>query len=141
MPRKNAGRIVTLAARRSSLIYCCSRQPEKERKRGKKERKNGRWGRSKNQLTCLSFHILEQNEVAKLSAMKTETEKQDAAKHEWFTISEVAAYFQISPKTVRKWVYERKLRHYKVGGLVRIHVSDVKKFPVIVPTAQERLAA
>ena len=58
---------------------------------------------------------------------------------EWHTIDDVAAYFQTTPKTVRKWIYERRLRYYKVGGLVRIHKNDLKKFPVLVPTTNEIL--
>ncbi len=60
-------------------------------------------------------------------------------KTEWLTVDDAAVHFQTSSKTVRKWLYERRLRYYKVGGLVRIHRSDLKKFPVLFPTANEIL--
>ena len=56
---------------------------------------------------------------------------------EWLKIEEVAEYYQTTPKTVRKWLYERKLRFYKVGGLVRIHKKDVENFPVPKPSMKE----
>lgn len=76
--------------------------------------------------------------------MKTPSGKQNdpnsrAGKADWLTVDDAAAHFQTTPKTVRKWLYERRLRYYKVGGLVRIHRNDIKNFPVLVPTANERL--
>lgn len=59
---------------------------------------------------------------------------------EWLTVEEVANYFSTKPKTVRKWLYERKLRYYKVGGLVRIHKNDLGKFPVRVPTKDDLMS-
>ena len=58
---------------------------------------------------------------------------------EWLTIDDVAAHFQTTPKTVRKWLYERKMRYYKVGGLVRIHRTDLKNYPICIPPASEVL--
>lgn len=58
---------------------------------------------------------------------------------EWLTVWEVAAHFHVSPKTVRKWLYERKLRYYKVGGAVRINRRDVERFPTPVKSIDEML--
>ena len=69
--------------------------------------------------------------------IKTVSTTEKNLNKEWLTIDECAEHFRARPKTVRKWLYERKLRYYKVGGLVRIHVSDVKAFPVCIPTANE----
>jgi excisionase family DNA binding protein len=48
----------------------------------------------------------------------------------WYTIENVADFFQTSPKTVRKWIYEKKLNYFKIGGLVRIHKKDMESFPI-----------
>ena len=62
-----------------------------------------------------------------------------ASPKEWLTVDDAAAHFQTTAKTVRKWIYERRLRYYKVGGLVRIHRNDLKNFPILFPTANEIL--
>ncbi len=63
----------------------------------------------------------------------------EIAKTEWLTVDDAALHFKTSPKTIRKWLYERRLRYYKIGGLVRIHHNDLKNFPTLVPTAKEIL--
>ena len=59
----------------------------------------------------------------------------------WLTIEEVADYYRTKPKTVRKWLYERKLRYYKIGGLVRINRIDLDNFPKKVSAARELFEA
>lgn len=44
------------------------------------------------------------------------------------TIAEVAKYFQCSIRTVRKWVFEGKIKHTKLIGLVRFKKEDVEKW-------------
>ena len=56
---------------------------------------------------------------------------------EWMTIEDVGRHFKVSPKTVRKWLYQRKLRFYKIGGVVRIRREDVERFPMPVESVED----
>ena len=71
--------------------------------------------------------------------VKNRDQNEKTDKTEWLTVEDVAIHFQTTSKTVRKWLYERRLRYYKVGGLVRIHRNDLKNFPILLPTANEIL--
>jgi len=60
-------------------------------------------------------------------------------RREWLTVREVASHFGVSPKTVRKWMYERRLRYYRIGGVVRVRWEDVERFPMPVETLEDVL--
>lgn len=41
------------------------------------------------------------------------------------SVDEVGRALKKSPKTIRNWIYEGKLRWFKVGGSVRVAESEV----------------
>jgi excisionase family DNA binding protein len=43
------------------------------------------------------------------------------------TINEVAGRLRLKPRTVRRWVFLRKIEYVKVGGTVRIPESEIKR--------------
>ena len=47
---------------------------------------------------------------------------------ELLTIDDVAALFQVSPKTVRRWIQAGDLPAAKLGNQWRIDVLDAKRF-------------
>lgn len=42
------------------------------------------------------------------------------------TVAEVAARVQCHPHTVRRWIWDRKLRAVKIGDLVRVPEDEIK---------------
>ncbi len=40
---------------------------------------------------------------------------------------EVASYYRVSIQTVRRWIWEGKLKAIKVGGVIRIHYKEALK--------------
>lgn len=42
-------------------------------------------------------------------------------------IDEAASVLGLSPKTVRKWLWERKISSVKVGGAVRISEKEIAR--------------
>ena len=52
---------------------------------------------------------------------------------EYLTVSDVAELFQVNPQTVRRWIWEGKLPHVKVGGTVRIPKSGLDSMIAFKP--------
>ena len=48
--------------------------------------------------------------------------------HIYWTIPQVMAEFQVSDRTVRRWLAEGILKGTRVGGVVRIHKEEIEKF-------------
>ena len=44
-----------------------------------------------------------------------------------FRIERAAEILDVSPKTLRKWWYERRIQIIKVGGSVRIAASEIER--------------
>ena len=51
-----------------------------------------------------------------------------ADRHRIFSFNEAAEYLGVSPRTLRTWIKEGKIRSFKLGNLVKIHGKDLKKF-------------
>lgn len=47
---------------------------------------------------------------------------------ELLTIDQVADLLQVSPKTVRNWVYRRKIPHRKINGVLRFLRHEITKW-------------
>ena len=47
---------------------------------------------------------------------------------ELLTIDQVADLLQVSPKTVRNWVYRRKIPHRKINGVLRFLRPEITKW-------------
>jgi excisionase family DNA binding protein len=45
-----------------------------------------------------------------------------------FTVAEVAAFYQVCPRTVRNWVGDLTLRAWRKGRLIRIPQSALEEF-------------
>ena len=45
-----------------------------------------------------------------------------------YSINEVAKRFDVSPKSVRRWISKGKLKAHKIGGSVRIPQEELVKF-------------
>ena len=46
----------------------------------------------------------------------------------FYTVSQVAQMLSVSPRTVRRWIEDKKLVAHKFGGAVRIAESDLQAF-------------
>lgn len=46
----------------------------------------------------------------------------------WLTVEDAAAYLGASESFVRKLVLEQRIRHYKVGKLLRFDPADLEAF-------------
>ena len=42
-----------------------------------------------------------------------------------WTYGDLGKYLQLSPKTIRNWVYQGKIPHLKVNGSVRFNKSQI----------------
>jgi len=42
-----------------------------------------------------------------------------------FTIDEAAQMWRLKPRTIRKWVFQRRVTYCRVGGRVRIPESEI----------------
>jgi excisionase family DNA binding protein len=51
-----------------------------------------------------------------------------ADRHKIFSFNEAAEYLGISPRTLRTWIKEGKIRSFKLGNLVKIHGKELKRF-------------
>ena len=47
---------------------------------------------------------------------------------QFLRMEEVAAYFEVTPRTVYRWVDEGLLPAYKLGGCLRVKTSDLEVF-------------
>lgn len=47
---------------------------------------------------------------------------------EFYTINQAAVALKVHPLTIRRYIRERKLKAYRVGGNVRIAVNDLRNF-------------
>lgn len=47
---------------------------------------------------------------------------------DWYTPATLARELDVSERTVRKWVRQRKLASYKIGGSRRFKPADVEAF-------------
>ena len=54
--------------------------------------------------------------------------KYDAATRPFFTVPEVAAYLQISARTIYRLIDDGELPVHRIGRSVRISVSDLEQF-------------
>jgi excisionase family DNA binding protein len=53
----------------------------------------------------------------------------------WRTQAEAAAHFQVTIKTIRRWVAEGILPAYRVGRQIRIKTADLDALPEQIPAA------
>jgi len=53
------------------------------------------------------------------------------ARHQFFTISEVAEMLRVSTRTVRRWIDCGQLVAHRFGGAVRIADTDLRAFLAI----------
>ncbi len=44
------------------------------------------------------------------------------------TITEIASYLRISPRTIESWVYKGKIPHIKLGRCVRFDVGQIQRW-------------
>ncbi|HVP24622.1 MAG TPA: helix-turn-helix domain-containing protein [Methanomicrobiales archaeon] len=51
-----------------------------------------------------------------------------ADRHKIYSFNAAAEYLGISPRTLRTWIKEGKIKSFKMGHLVKIHGKDLKKF-------------
>lgn len=47
---------------------------------------------------------------------------------EWLTIKEAAEHLRVKVPTIRKYIREGKLPHYRQGRIIRLKVVDVDNF-------------
>ena len=46
----------------------------------------------------------------------------------FFTIGSVALHLDVAPRTVHRWIAERKLVVHRIGRSVRVSAADLKAF-------------
>jgi excisionase family DNA binding protein len=56
---------------------------------------------------------------------------------QWMKIDEAAKCIGISAGTLRNWVWQHKIPHFKIGGLVRFRCSELEAWvkDALVPVA------
>jgi len=47
-------------------------------------------------------------------------------KKQWYTVPEIAQYFNISESLVRKFIRDQKLLHHRVGSKILVRISEFK---------------
>lgn len=47
---------------------------------------------------------------------------------EFYTINQAAVALKVHPLTIRRYIREKKLKAYRVGGNIRIAVNDLRAF-------------
>lgn len=45
-----------------------------------------------------------------------------------FTVDEVAEHLRVTPRAVREWIRQGKLKSTKIGRLVRVKEEELQKF-------------
>jgi excisionase family DNA binding protein len=61
-----------------------------------------------------------------MSARTKDSNRQRKLEH-FYTVADVANYFDVSPRTVRRWL-KNGLRAHKFGGVLRIAEADILDF-------------
>jgi excisionase family DNA binding protein len=51
-----------------------------------------------------------------------------ADRHKIYSLNAASEYLGISPRTLRSWIKEGKIKSFKIGNLVKIHGKDLKRF-------------
>jgi excisionase family DNA binding protein len=46
----------------------------------------------------------------------------------FYTVAQIAKLLEVSTRTVRRWIADGEMRHYRFGRQVRISESDVRAF-------------
>jgi excisionase family DNA binding protein len=54
--------------------------------------------------------------------------KAHGVRPKFFTIAGVAVHLDVAPRTVHRWVAERKLVVHRIGRSVRVSEADLKAF-------------
>ncbi|MGB3978774.1 MAG: helix-turn-helix domain-containing protein [Tepidanaerobacteraceae bacterium] len=54
--------------------------------------------------------------------------KEGGIMQELLTVSEVAQLMKVTPQTVLRWIYTKRLKAYKAGGQWRIRPEDLQYF-------------
>jgi len=44
------------------------------------------------------------------------------------TVNEVADMLRVHPRTIRRWIHDKKLKAHKIEGVVRIDEQDLRDF-------------
>lgn len=52
-------------------------------------------------------------------------------------VKEAAALTKVHPETVKKWVYQGRLRHFRVGTRIRISKRDLEAFAAACQSGRE----
>ena len=47
---------------------------------------------------------------------------------EFYTINQTAVALKVHPLTIRRYIREKKLKAYRVGGNIRIAINDLRSF-------------
>ena len=47
---------------------------------------------------------------------------------EFYTVDELASILKVDPETVRRFIWNKKLKAFKVGGSWRISKEELKKY-------------
>ncbi len=47
---------------------------------------------------------------------------------DWLTITNAAAHFQVSPRTIRNWIKHHLLRAHRYGRMYRIERLELRRF-------------
>lgn len=53
----------------------------------------------------------------------------------WRSVGDTARYYQVSEKTIRRWIAYGRLPAYKVGRQIRIRVEDAEQIARRIPSA------
>ena len=52
---------------------------------------------------------------------------------EFLSVVEAATLFKLTEACIRRWIFTKKLRSFRIGGSVRILLSDLQKMTEEVP--------
>lgn len=47
---------------------------------------------------------------------------------EYYTVNQAAIALKVHPLTIRRYIKERKLKAYRIGGNIRIAINDLRDF-------------
>ena len=89
--------------------------------------------------TLVHVVALEYNQVHESIQQTKEVSMSTLPSVQWLKPAEVADHFRVNRKTVYRWIEDKRLPSYDVGGAKRILRNDVLSFAVPTKTEGERL--
>ncbi len=72
--------------------------------------------------------MVETHPFANSSNIRSSDPLFEKSQNQLWTVNDVAEFLQTKPKTVRDWVYKKRIPFHKINGLLRFVAEEIKNW-------------